>query len=56
MAKRKIIEKGTLNWCVRRAAEIGVSYGVYMEDYYQKDMNRSERKERKKCLNRNSNG
>lgn len=47
MARRKRIEKGSLSWCVRRAAELGVSYGVYMEDYYQKDMNRSTRKERK---------
>lgn len=36
--RKKTVKKGSLDWCVRQADAYGVSYGVYMADYYKKDM------------------
>ena len=49
MAKKKP-QKGTLNWCIKQAAAYGVSYGRYMAEYYERDMQKGAGK----CCMKNS--
>lgn len=53
MAKKKP-RKGMFDWCIKQADAYGVSYGVYMADYYEQDM--YGRKEKAKCCNQNLKG